>query len=375
MFLYLLSDHFTNAPGRKIGPPASEGVREIKSNTAGTIVLLAFVLLIAITCITGIPPVSAHAPLGTGSNENISSATVISDPEKSYVIYADLHGPGEAQYYQFPMVQGQALYGSVNIPGPGRMVPDLVIIGPGISPSVEVPQYIEVPPGSGAMVITGTPPGKPSYEPFSPQPVYEVARFNVSIPKDGSYYIAVYGPTGGKYSLAPGFLEQFTLPEWLLVPFAVLTIYLWEGQSPAAILIPLLVIVLGGLVLLIREQKRSGVPWGYREWMVLTAGLLYLGGAAVMAGQAVHTVLLTGYTASVIVTLVFIAVPVILGIFVIRTGLTHTREKRPGLATGFGVVLAGLIGLVVWAGYIIGPVLALTGGLLILIRAMEKNHS
>ena len=94
-----------------------------------------------------------------------------------------------------------------------------------------------------------------------------------------------------------------------------------------------------------------------------------------MAFQAIHTVLLTGYTASVIVTLVFIAVPVILGIFVIRTGLTLAREKRPGLATGFGVVLAGLIGLVVWAGYIIGPVLALTGGLLILIQAMKKNQS
>jgi hypothetical protein len=110
--------------------------------------------------------------------------------------------------------------------------------------------------GAGAMVITGTLPGKPTYEPFSPQPVYEVARFNVTIPEDGDYYLAVYGPEAGEYSLAPGFLEQFTLSEWLLIPFSVISIYLWEGQSLSLIFAPFLIIVLGALLSSSSSRKK-----------------------------------------------------------------------------------------------------------------------
>jgi hypothetical protein len=338
-------------------------------------VLLVFVVLMASTCIAGIPSVSAHAPASAGSNEDIANATLIGNPEKSYAIYSDLHQSGEAQYYEFPMKTGQHLYGSVMVPGPGSMVPDIVIMGPGIPSSGNVPSYIEIPPGAGAMVITGTLPGKPTYEPFSPQPIYEVARFNVTIPEDGDYYLAVYGPDGGEYSLAPGFLEQFTLSEWLFIPFSVISIYLWEGQSIALIFAPFLIIVLGGLVLLLCEQKKVGKRWGYREWIVLTAGLLYLGGAGITAAQAVHTVLLTGYSSIVLVTLIFIAAPLILGIILIRTGLTLTRDGRYSRASGVWILLAGFLGFVVWAGLFIGPVLAIVGGALVLVSTMEKNKS
>ncbi len=338
-------------------------------------VLLVFVVLMASTCIAGIPSASAHAPASAGSNEDIANATVISNPEKSYAIYSDLHQSGEAQYYKFPMIKGQRLYGSVMIPGPGSMVPDIVITGPGIPSSGIVPSYIEIPPGAGAMVIPGTPPGKPTYEPFTPQSIYEVARFNMTIPEDGDYYLAVYGPGAGKYSLAPGFLEQFTLSEWLLIPFSVISIYLWEGQSLSLVFAPFLIIVLGGIALLLFEQKKVGKRWGYREWIVLTAGLLYLGGAAITAAQAVHTVLLTGYSSIVLVTLIFIAVPVILGIILIRMGLILSRDSRYSRARGFWILLAGLLGLVVWAGLVIGPVLAILGGALVLVHAMEENKS
>ncbi len=99
------------------------------------------------------------------------------------------------------------------------------------------------------MVIPGETPGTPSYEAFTPQPIYEVARFNVTVPQDGDYYIAVYGPEGGKYSLAPGYIEEFTVDEWLLIPWSVVSIHLWEGQSPAYIFAPLIVVLIGGLAL------------------------------------------------------------------------------------------------------------------------------
>ena len=336
------------------------GYRSIK-----TLNLLFLFLVILLLAGTGI--VSAHAPLGVGSNEDLANATQISNPEKSFVIYTELHESGEAQYYHFPMKKGGNLYGSLQVPGPDSMVPNIVIIGPGIESTGNVPSFIEIPAGSGAMVIQGKSPGKPSYEPFSPQPIYEAGRFNVTVPVDGDYYIAVYGPTGGKYSLAPGFLEQFTAAEWLLIPFSVITIHLWEGQSPWFVFAPMILIVIGGLVLIGIYRKQLGLYQDPVRYMILISGLLYLGGAAMTALQIIHAIQVTGYTNEVILSLMFIAGPIILGIFAIMEGIRQPRLDSL-LKSGIKMVVIGVLGLLVWAGLIIGPVLALVSGIFILAK-------
>jgi hypothetical protein len=345
----------------------SSGYRSVRIQNA--LCLFLVVLLLA-----GIGIVSAHSPLGAGSNEDIANATLISNPEKSFVLYTELHEGGEAQYYHFPMQKGQILYGSFQVPGPGSMVPDIVIIGPGIEAAGNVPSFIEVPAGSGAMVIPGKTPGKPSYEPFSPQPIYEAGRFNVTVPVDGDYYIAVYGPTGGKYSLAPGFLEEFTASEWLLIPLSVITIHLWEGQSPWMVFAPMIVVVIGGLALAVIYRKKSGLQQDPIRWMILMSGLLYLGGAAMTALQIVHTVNVTGYTSEVIVTLMLIAGPVILGIFAIKEAIQQPRPDSL-LKSGTKMIIIGILGLLLWAGLIIGPVLAIISGVLILTETLSKAPS
>src|SRR5512137_371011 len=344
----------------------SSGYRSVWRLTVLCICLV--VLLLA-----GIGIVSAHAPLGVGSNEDIANATLFDTPEKSFVLYTELQEGGEAQYYHFPMQKGQKLYGSIQVPGESSMVPDIVIIGPGIAPEGNVPSFIEVPAGSGAMVIPGTIPGKPSYEPFSPQPIYETGRFNVTVPVDGDYYIAVYGPTGGKYSLAPGFLEEFTASEWLLIPFSVITIHLWEGQSPWMVFAPMIVVVMGGLALLVMYRKDLGLQQDPIRWMILLSGLLYLGGAAMTALQIVHAVNVTGYTSEMIVTLMLIAGPVILGIFAVMEGIQQPRPDSL-LKSGTKMIIIGLLGLLLWAGLIIGPVLAIFSGVLILVKRSVKHH-
>ena len=148
-----------------------------------------------------------------------------------------------------------------------------------------------------------------------------MARFNVTVPQDGDYYVAVYGPEGGKYSLAPGYVEEFTVDEWLLIPWSVISIHLWEGQSPAYIFAPLVVVVIGGLALFVLYRRRRGPLPDLPGWLILVAGLLYLGGAAMTALQVVHAVQRTGYTPEVLLTLAFIAGPVILGIYAVSMGL------------------------------------------------------
>jgi hypothetical protein len=223
------------------------------------------------------------------------------------------------------------------------------------------------------MVIPGKSPGKPSYEPFSPQPIYEAGRFNITVPYDGDYYIAVYGPTGGKYSLAPGFLEEFTASEWLLIPFSVITIHLWEGQSPWLVFAPMIVVVIGGLALAVMYRKKSGLPQDPIRWTILLSGLLYIGGAAMTALQIVHTVNVTGYTSEVIVTLMLIAGPVILGIFAILEGIQQPRPDSL-LKSGMKMIIIGILGLLFWAGLIIGAVLAIISGVLILVKRSVKPN-
>jgi hypothetical protein len=325
--------------------------------------LLCAIFLAAGTCI-----VWAHAPLSVGSNEGIAGATLISSPEKSFVLYTALDEHGGAQYYRFPMQQGQVLYGSLQVPGPDSAVPDLVIIGPGIEPTGNVPASLEVPAGSGAMLVQGKTPGKPSYEPFSPQPIYEVARFNITVPRNSDYYIAVIGPGEAKYSLAPGFREEFTAAEWLLVPWSVISIHFWEGQTPAAVFAPGIIIVVGGLVLAVLYRKNlGGLMQDPVNWLILLSGLLYLGGAAMTGLQIVHTVLLTGYSSGVVLTLLFIAGPLILGILAVRAGIRSPGPDH-SLMSGFWMAVIGILGLLLWAGLLVGPLLALAASVISLVR-------
>jgi len=330
-----------------------------------------FLLLVMILAAgTGI--VSAHAPLSVDSNEGISGATLIISPEKSFALYTGLNEDGDTQYYRFPLQKGQVLYGSLQVPGPGLSVPDLVIIGPGINPSGNVPSSIDVPAGSGAILVKGRQPGKPSYEPFSPQPIYEVARFNITVPQNGDYYIAISGPGGAKYSLAPGFKEEFTAAEWLLVPWSVISIRLWEGQSPAAVFAPVVIVVIGGLALAMLYRMKQGLSRDPVSWLILVSGLLYLGGAAMTGLQVVHTVRLTGYTSGILLTFLFIAGPLILGIFAVRAGI-RSPGPDPSLMSGVAMAVTGILGLLLWAGLVIGPVLALAGSVIIFVRCAGKS--
>jgi hypothetical protein len=324
-------------------------------------------IILVLLLLAGTGSVSAHAPLSAGSNEDLGNATLIDNPEKSFAIYTEFHEGGEAQYYRFPMQKGQVLYGSLGVPGPESMVPDIVIIGPGIGPAGAVPSFVQVPAGSGAQLVPGNRPGKPAYEPFSPQPLYAVAAFNVTVPSDGMYYIAVYGTDAGKYYLAPGFLEQFTIAEQLLIPWSVVSIHIWQGQSITEIFAPLFVVLIGGLAAVALQWQKQGAWPDSLRLLLLLSGLLYVGGAAMTAYQLIRTVLVTGYTPEVLITLVLVAVPVVLGIVPVIAG-SRSHGKDLPQTTGIAVLLVGLFGLLVWAGLILGPVFALAAGIFIIVR-------
>jgi hypothetical protein len=315
--------------------------------------ILLFLSLLLITS------AQAHVPITTGDNEALETATYISDPLKSWAIYGELRGGGVANYFTFELGQDQRLRLSLFTPRESSFTPGLVIIGPGIEPQGTVPAFVTVPEGLAARVVTGSRPKKASYEPFTPSILYELVDVNTNVTAPGTYYVAIYEPSeGGRYGLAVGYREQFELLEWIRVPLDVITVHQWEGQSLAFILAPLLGIVALGFILLFWVREKGGlVLQSPVSWFGSVASLLYIGSGAIIVTQMGLALTVAPMTAAVIVTVIFALLPIIAGIALLR--LTLRSAGKLALNKRIEIVILGIVGLFIWAGLLIGPVLAI----------------
>lgn len=306
-----------------------------------------------------VPVVLAHAPLPQPTdNENLETALVIPDPTKSWALYAELHEGGEAEYYRLDLEDGERLYTQLFIPTSEKdsFLPNLVIMGPGITSHDAIPEYVEVPEGAGVMLVEAQLPDEPSYEPFTPSSSYFLAQVDFEVSSTGTYFIAVFEPSqGGRYGLAIGYREEFGLDEWIRIPIDIIGIHQWEGQSLALILAPMIATVIIGFILLFWKQKAK-----FRNVFYLTgvsAGLLYIGSGAMMFTQMILALTTVKPDLSVLVTVVFALIPILLGIAILRL----TTKDRDHISKRVRILLAvlGILGLFAWAGLIVGPALSL----------------
>jgi hypothetical protein len=307
-------------------------------------------------------PSGAHVPVVPGDDHG-SVVITVPDPLKSWAFYATLHDVGEQDLYRFGMHQGDRLVVSLQVPDPVGPVPVLVIMGPGLSPSGTSPPGVEVPPGSAAVVLPGVRPSRPSYEPFAPGASYPVADLDTVVSADGEYRVAVVGSGEGiRYGLAIGYREEFSPAEWVLVPLSVLQARVNEGQHPALVLAPLLLVLAGGLLLL--SLKRKGYPRLHSAagWCAATAGLLMLGSAAVTLVQMGMALAATGPTAAAAVTAVFILLAALPGILCLRVALA--RIPASGGQDRIILLTSAILSLAFWSGLLAGPVLALAAAAL-----------
>jgi len=311
-----------------------------------------FILLMVI-----ILPVDAHVPISADNNNNLNTALSVEKPTKSYAIYGHLHDAGDVGYYRFSMHPGDRLTLSLMTTGFDAPVPDMVVMSPGNSGPIDgLPQAVDIPPGYQAELINGQKPVTAEYEPFSPAAIFTIASYSKNITQPGTYYVAVISPADEtQYSIASGYLEEFSLFEWVLVPVNVINTHLWEGQSMIAILAPFLAIIILGLVLTARRERDNKIKKPLSFWLAAIAGLCYLGGAAIVLVQMFRAFMVTGPSAGVVITLIFALIPIMLGIWALRSARSpspHSLKDRVSL----GII--GLLGLLFWAGIIIGPVIA-----------------
>jgi len=337
---------------------------------AGSLSILGMLIMMLLA----VPIVKAHSPTMAGDNESLATATVIVDPTKSWAVYAELHQGGEAQYYKFDISAGQTIYVQLFIStdsANGNFTPSFILMGPGIQTNDTVPGYIEQPNGTTAMVIQGVRSPAATYEPFSPSTFIQLAELRMAAPNSSTYYVAVFEPfNGGHYGLAIGERESFTLDEWLLMPFHLISVHEWEGQSLFIILGPMVVTVIAGLLFILWRWR----PWrsmALFDWAGILAGLLFLGSSAVVFTQMAIAISHTSLQGAVAVSLMFALIPLTLSLVTLRVVLN--RESRSNIRTRLFMIVLGVFALVFWAGLVIGPALAFLAAVMPLKRKETQS--
>jgi glycerol-3-phosphate acyltransferase PlsY len=149
-------------------------------------------------------------------------------------------------------------------------------------------------------------------------------------------------------------VETFTLVEWLRMPFDVIGIHQWEGQSRFLILAPMVLSVAVGFAFLFWKFKPLG---GVAVFLGVFAGLLYIGSGFMMSTQLLMALFGSTSTSSAVLTAVFAILPIILGFFMIKKIISDGSSFN--LKDRVIMLAFGILGLVLWSGLLVGPALSI----------------
>jgi hypothetical protein len=307
---------------------------------------------------------AAHSPVpGVGEGSSPETASVVSEPLKSWAFYTELHEGREAHYFRMELTAGDRLVVNLFIPTEekGRFLPGVVIIGPGVPANDTPPSYVEVEAGMNAMVVNGTLPDKPGYEPFTPAAYYYLVDLDLKVTEKGTYYVAVHEPdNGGRYGIAIGYIETFTASDWILVPFNILEVRAWEGQPVTEALAPMLFTIVLGVGMLAWSRPRV---FETASGIVGTSGGLILLGSGI--GMLVETMMALSRApeAGGLVTFLLFTLPIMaMGLAVVRM-YTKAPESLNGRKRAL-LLVAGILGILLWGGYIVGPMMCIIAALM-----------
>lgn len=361
----------------------------VKSSPILYLVLLVMLLLAF--------PGLAHVPIMAGGNENISLAMHISDPGKSWAAYGSLERGG-VHYYSFDLEEGEIIYLSLFKSADAKekdFLPGLVLLGPGLKGGKEPARQLALPPqalASDLKMLAAESRGATTavYEPFGPSSFIEVAEINISAPEFARYYAAVYynnsnisddnninitGTNGplGHYGLVVGYREEFSFSDRITTPIRLISVYLWEGQSLAVILIPYLVAEILALLFFWRGSRRTSFCLAGS-----LAGFLFLATSASVITQMVFSLTRAPFGPDVYITVLIAVFHALLGVAAIRLA-----RGEAGILQRVLLAVLGTLALLAGSGMIMGPILAIAASFLSsksgsifgnsVARSQEKN--
>lgn len=323
-----------------------------------------FLLLAALTVAVFVLSASvalAHVPQLPDRGPTLETATVVDDPATSWVFYGTSESPGEVWYYRLDLRSGDRLYLQLLTPGPEGFCPTLAVMGPGLTPEGQLPDFVETPAEALGedvpIVVKQGDLGEAEYEAFTPGAYYYPAEMDMPAPQDGTYYVAVFDEErAGPFGLAVGYEEKWTLPGWIRLPADLLSIYAWDRGWAVALAPGIGVLVVGaGLVLwrLRAGRKRHGLS----GWLAVAAGLFCLATSATVLTQMLLAAGRSGFDPTMAITGFFLVAPAVIGGLLIWVGWRSRTASTVG--TRILLLVLGLVGLGFWAGYFVGPILAI----------------
>jgi len=163
----------------------------------------------------------------------------------------------------------------------------------------------------------------------------------------------------GRYGVAVGYVETFTLIEWLMIPLDVISIHQWEGQSLSSIFAPMALTLGIGLLLIFWKIKPTS---SVAVFLGVLSGLLYIGSGLMMLIQMLIALIGAASTSSLVLTLVFSTLPVFLGFLILRKIVNYDIPWRKRDRVIFAVF--GILGYALWAGFLLGPSLIIIASIL-----------
>ncbi|ARU62790.1 hypothetical protein CBW65_18800 [Tumebacillus avium] len=201
--------------------------------------LILYVLALLIAALFLPTSAMAHKPLFVErSIGGYEQAFEIPDPSVSYAAYGELKERGGVDVYKFTLTKQAPFYARISVPNQPATKdfgPAFVLFGPGLPTTNEPPNFpLELPADLGRAILLWNGERDEFFEPFTQTSLIQHQLLSKTL-EPGTYYIAVYDPTGGtgKYVLATGDKEQFGFLDWLKFPATWYKVRMWydPGQT------------------------------------------------------------------------------------------------------------------------------------------------
>lgn len=358
----------------------------------GRVRLAIVAAMLAILILPILAPISsAHLPAFDTGGESYETAERIDNLDTSYAFYGELPpmtpgNPVGAKYYTFEGRNGQEFEFEIGVRDM-FFAPCLLLVGPGLpSPDEDAQNIIEssglsLPDGQGALgwyqIILPWAlyrAWESEFEPFTQTHFYSPPYYeSVILPSDGRYHLILtsivyseqlgdYQIRSGKYFLVTGYEEEFTVADFILMPWYWLKVRSFWSEHGEVLFIWPTVAVLAGLLAAEAFRRRKDECFQNRTRL---RQLLYYGGLTgsfLMIGAAVNQLSLLmihasrhGWEGIVMLVLTLQVGGLVLGIVSTSYAKKHFFKMSGTalIATGVIAMLALLIG----AGLIIGPLL------------------
>lgn len=203
----------------------------------------------------------AHKPLFVeGQPSGFEQAFRIPDANVSYATYSDLATAGEVDLFALTLTEETPFYARISVPkreGYADFAPALVLIGPGLPTSNTPPNFpLELSREQGRAIFLPEGEADEFFEPFTQTTLLQRQWISRTL-APGTYYLAVYDPTGktGKYVLATGEKEAFRLTDWLTFPATWWKVRMWYDPAQTWLLLGGAAAAVAGIAYLIRMRR------------------------------------------------------------------------------------------------------------------------